>query len=96
MIKILLCLQLYKKPRRMSNTFKTPVFPLKQQSVQSESSGLWVQDFVWEMEPRASHQDTSDTIMVHSSEPQEVSHCCLGLVGERMLWDWFQPERNTV
>ena len=48
------------------------------------------------MERRASHQDTSDAITGHSSKPQEVSNCHLGLVGERMLRDWFQPERNTV
>ena len=48
------------------------------------------------MERRASHQDTSDTITGHSSKPQEVSNRHLGLFGERMLWDWFQPEMNTV
>ena len=53
----------------------------EQGSVQSEPSGLRVQEFVWEMERRASHQDTSDTITGHSSKPQEVSNHCLGLVG---------------
>ena len=55
----------------------------EQGSVQSEPSGLRVQEFVWEMEHRASHQDTSDTITGHSSKPQEVRNRCLGLVGER-------------
>ena len=50
----------------------------EQESVQSEPSGLRVQEFVWEMEHRASHQDTSDTIMGHSSKPHEVSNCCWG------------------
>ena len=68
----------------------------EQESVQSEPSGLRVQEFVWEMECRASHQDTSDTITDHSSKPQEVSNHCLGLVGEHMLQDWFQPERYSV
>ena len=48
------------------------------------------------MECRASHQNTSDAMTGHSSKPQEVSNRRLGLVGERMLWDWFQSERNTV
>ena len=48
------------------------------------------------MECRASHQNTSDAITGHSSKPQEVSNHRLGLIGECMLWDWFQPERNTV
>ena len=48
------------------------------------------------MEHRASHQDTYDAITGHSSKPQEVSNHCLGLVRERMLRDWSQPERNTV
>ena len=48
------------------------------------------------MESRASHQDTSDAITGHSSKPQVVSNLRLGLVRERMLRDWFQPERNTV
>ena len=30
------------------------------------------------------------------SKPQEVSKCKLGYVGERMLGDWYQSERNTV
>ena len=63
----------------------------EQESVQSEPSGLMVQEFVLEMEHRASHQDTSDAIMGHSSKPQEVSNLRLGLVGERMLRDWYQP-----
>ena len=48
------------------------------------------------MECRASHQDTSDAITGHSSKPQEVSNHRLGLVGEHMLRDWFQPERFSV
>ena len=48
------------------------------------------------MERRASHQDTSDAILGHSSIPQEASNYRLGIVGEHMLWDWFQPQRNTV
>ena len=48
------------------------------------------------MEHRASYQDTSDAIMGHSSRPQEVSNHCAWLVGERMLWDWLQPERYSV
>ena len=59
----------------------------EQESVQSEPSGLWVQEFVWEMERRASHQDTSDAIMGHSSKLRVVSNRHLGLFGERMLQD---------
>ena len=68
----------------------------KQESVQSDPSGLRVQEFVQDKECRASYQNTSDTITGHSSKPLEVSNRHLGLVGEHMLWDWFQPERNTV
>ena len=48
------------------------------------------------MECRANHQDTSDSITGHSSKPQVVSNRRLGLVGEHMLQDWFQPEKNPV
>ena len=68
----------------------------KQDSVQSKPSGPKVEDFVWEMERRASHQDTLDAILGHSSIPQEASHRHLGIVRECMLRDWFQSQRNTV
>ena len=68
----------------------------EQGSVQSEPSGLWVQEFFRDMERKASHQDTSDAITGHSSKPRVVSNCRLELVGERMLRDWFQPQRDSV
>ena len=48
------------------------------------------------MQHRASHLDTLDCISGHCSRPQEVSNHRLGLVGERTLCDWYQPERNSV
>ena len=48
------------------------------------------------MKRRASHLDTSKVIMGHSSSSQEVSNRHLGVCGERMLQDWFQPKRNSV
>ena len=54
----------------------------EQESVQSEPSGPKVEDFVWEMECRASHQDTLDAILGHSSIPQEVSQRHLEIVRE--------------
>ena len=65
-------------------------------SCQLEPSDQSVREYIQEVQHRASHQDTSDAISGHSSKPQEVSNCCLGLVGERMLQDWFQPERYSV
>ena len=41
----------------------------EQESVQSEPNDHRVQEFVWEMECRASHQNTSDAITGHSSKP---------------------------
>ena len=61
----------------------------EQESFQSEPNDQRVQEFVQEMERRASHQDTSDAITGHSSKPQEVSNRHLELVWEHMLWDWF-------
>ena len=49
-----------------------------------------------EAESRASHQDTLNFISGHNSRPQEVNSHRLGLVGERMLRDWYQPERGSV
>ena len=68
----------------------------KQWSHQSEPSVKKVQEYVWEAQRRASHQDTLDCISGHSSKPQEVSNHHLGFVGECMLHDRYQPERNSV
>ena len=47
------------------------------------------------MKRRASHLDTSNAITGHSSSSQEVSNRRLGVCGQRMLQDWFQPKRNS-
>ena len=65
-------------------------------SFQSEPTDQKIQEFVQEAQRVASLQDTSFAISGHSSKPQEVSNCRLELVGERMLWDWYQPERGSV
>ena len=65
-------------------------------SHQSEPSDKKVQEYVWEAQRRASHQDTLYCISGCSSKPQEVSNHGLGFVGERMLRDWYQPERGSV
>ena len=64
----------------------------KQWSFLFEPNDQRVKEFVQEAHHRPSHQDTSDAISGHSSKPQEVSNCRFGFVGERMLWDWYQPE----
>ena len=46
----------------------------EQWSHQSEPSDKKVQEYVWEAQHRASHQDTLDCISGHSSKPQEVSN----------------------
>ena len=61
----------------------------KQWSHQSEPSDKKVQEYVWEAQLRASHQDTLDCISGRSSKPQEVSNRRLGFVGECMLRDWY-------
>ena len=63
---------------------------VEQGSFQSESSEQEVRDFVQEMKQRASLLDTSDAISGCSSNPQEVSNCRLGVVGECMLRNWYQ------
>ena len=68
----------------------------EQWSFQLEPTEQRVQEFVQEIEGRASYQDTSDAISSYSSKPQEVSNCLLGFVGERMLRDWYQPEGGSV
>ena len=69
---------------------------VEQRSHQSEPNEQRVQDYVQEAWQRASHQDTSNAISGHSSKPLELSNCCLGLVGEHMLRDWYLPECGSV
>ena len=68
---------------------------IEQESHQSEPRDK-VQEIVLEALHMASHQTTLDCISGHGSKPQGVSKCKVGYVGERMLWDWYQPECNTV
>ena len=68
----------------------------EQWSHQSEPSDQKVQEYVWEAQRIPSHQDTLDCISGHSFRPQEVSNCHLGFVGDRILSDWYHPERGSV
>ena len=43
------------------------------------------------MKQRASLLDMSDAISGRSSNSQEVRNRHLGVIGERMLLDWYQP-----
>ena len=65
----------------------------EQWSLQSEPTEQRVREFVQEAQHRVCHQYTSDAISGHSSKLQEVS---LGLVGECMLHDWYQPAHRSV
>ena len=65
-------------------------------SFQSEPTEQRIQEFVQEAQCIASLQDTSVAISGHSFKPEEVCNHQLGLVGERMLWDWYQPEHGSV
>ena len=67
-----------------------------QRSHQSEPSERRFQEYVQKAQQRASHQDTLDAISGCSSKHQEVINHQLGFVGERMLHDWYQPERGSV
>ena len=67
----------------------------EQWSHQSEPSDK-VQEFVLEAQCMASYQTTLDCISSHGSKPKGVSKRKLAYVGECMLWDWYQPECNTV
>ena len=69
---------------------------VEQGSFQSEPSEQEVWNFAQEMKQRVSLLDTSDAISGPSSSTQEVSNRHLGVVGEHMLCDWYQPEKNTV
>ena len=61
-----------------------------------EPSEQDIQEFVQEMRGRSTLLATSDAISSHSSNPQEVSNHCLGIVGERMLRSWYQQVRGSV
>ena len=69
---------------------------VEQGSFQSEPSEQEVRDFAQEMKQRASLLDTLDAITGHSSNSQEVSNRHRGVVGERMLHDWYQPVGGSV
>ena len=69
---------------------------VQQESHQSEQCDQGVSDYVQEAVRLASFQDTSNSISGHSYRPQDVGNHNLGLVGVRMLQDWFQPQQGTV
>ena len=68
---------------------------VEQRSHQSEPSDN-IQEIAKEAQHIASYQATLDCISSSGSKPQGVSKCKLGYVGERIVRNWYQPERNTV
>ena len=66
----------------------------EQESSQSEPDLR--EECVREMERTACHLDTSNAIAGQGPNTQETSHRHLGVCGQRMLRDWFQPKRNSV
>ena len=66
---------------------------MEQVPLQSEPN---VQDLVLEAQRRASLQATLDCLSGRGSRPQPRNSRRLGCVGNTLLQDWYQPERNSV
>ena len=66
---------------------------VEQVPLQSEPN---VQDLVLEAQRRASLQATLDCLSGRGSRPQPQNSRRLGCVGNALLQDWYQPERNSV
>ena len=68
---------------------------IEQQSRHSEP-GKNIQKILLEAQHNASYKETLYFISGCGSRPQGVSKCKQKLIGESMLWKWFQPEHNMV